>query len=225
MQPVQTISVLLVDKRTLMRSGISLLLSPFPDLHVLGQAASAEEALALAEAQRPDVVVSDADLPGTLSSLDLIRSLRKLHPSARVLLLTDLYEPALIQQVISEGAAGYLLNTITIEELVRAIRAAHDDAPIVSPEITQTLGAPMGPPVDLLHHLTGREQQVLRLLARGWNNQKIAAELNISLSTVQFHTGNIFSKLQVHNRTEAAAFALRHEPGAGQSWMPGELAS
>lgn len=225
MQPIQAIKVLLVDKHALVRSGISLLLNSFPDFQVVGQARDAEEALMLAQVQPPDVVVTDMELPGRFSGLDLVRALRRAYPHARVLLLTNLAEPVLIQQALNEGATGYLLKTVSVEEFTEALHAAVNGIPTVSPEVTQALVKQASSPARLMRMLTDREQQVLRLMSRGWNNQQIAAELNITLSTVQFHTGNIFTKLQVRNRTEAAAFALRHDFVNGVAWEPGELAS
>lgn len=225
MQPTQAIKILLVDKHALVRNGISLLLNSYPDFHVVGQAGSAEEALTLAEAELPDVVVTDLDLPGQIAGLELVRLLRRSYPATRVLLLANLAEPALIQEALNEGAAGYLLKTASTEELAQALRAAASGMPTVAPEVTQVLVRQSSSPARLMRNLTDREQQVLHLMARGWKNQQIAAELSITLSTVQFHTGNIFAKLQVRNRTEAAAFALRQELGASSAWMPGETAS
>jgi two-component system, NarL family, response regulator LiaR len=225
MQPTQAIQVLLVDKHALVRSGITMLLNSLPDFQVVGEAGDAEEALLLAQAQPPDVVLSDVELPGRLSGIDLVRSLRRSHPHTRVLLLTNMTEPVLIQQALTEGAIGYLLKTISVDELTQAMRAALSGIPTVSPEVTQALVRQASSPARLMRTLTDREQQVLRLMARGWNNQQIAGELNITLSTVQFHTGNIFAKLQVRNRTEAAAFALRHDLGSGAAWASGELAA
>ncbi len=225
MQPTQAIKVLLVDKQALVRNGISLLLNSYPDFRVVGQAGNAEEAITLAEAELPDLVLTDLDLPGDLSAADLIRSLHRSHPDVRVLLLANLADPSSIQEALNEGAVGYLLRTISTDELAQAIRAAVSGMPTVSPEVSQVLVKQASSPTRLMRNLTDREQQVLRLMARGWKNQQIAAELSITLSTVQFHTGNIFAKLQVRNRTEAAAFALRHELGAANAWMPGETAS
>ncbi len=225
MQPTQAIKILLVDKHALVRNGISLLLNGYPDFSVVGQAGSAEEALVLAQAERPDIIVTDMDLPGEVTGTDLVRLLRRSYPDSRVVLLANLAEPALIQEALNEGAVGYLLKTISTDELVQAIRAAVSGMPTVSPEVTQVLIRQASSPSSLMPSLTDREHQVLRLMARGWKNQQIAAELSITLSTVQFHTGNIFAKLQVRNRTEAAAFALRHELGAASIWMPSERPS
>ncbi len=225
MQPTQAIKVLLVDKHALVRNGVSLLLNSYPDFRVTGQAGDAAEALAVAETEPPDVVLTDLDLPGDQTAVDLIRMLHRAHRDVRVLLLANLADPSLIQQALNEGAVGYLLKTISTDELAQAIRAAVSGMPTVSPEVTQVLVKQASSPTRLMRNLTDREQQVLRLMARGWKNQQIAAELSITLSTVQFHTGNIFAKLQVRNRTEAAAFALRQELGAPNAWLPGETAS
>jgi NarL family two-component system response regulator LiaR len=222
MQPTQAIKILLVDKHALVRNGISLLLNAYPDYRVVGQASSAAEALALARAELPDVVITDIELPGDITGIGLMRLLQRSLPAARVLVLANLAEPAVIQEALNEGASGYVLKTVSTDELVQAIRAAVSGMPIVSPEVTQVLVEQGASPARLMRNLTDRELQVLRLMTRGWKNQQIAAELSITLSTVQFHTGNIFAKLQVRNRTEAAAFALRQELGAASAWIPGE---
>ena len=225
MQPIQAINVLLVDKHALVRSGVSMLLNSYPDFRVVGQARDAEEAVLLAQAKPPDVVLSDIELSGRLSGIDLVRVLRRTHPRTRVILLTNLTEPVLIQQALNEGATSYLLKTVSVEDLAQAIHAAVHGIATVSPEATQALVRQASSPARLIRTLTEREQQVLRLMSLGWNNQQIAGELNITLSTVQFHTGNIFAKLQVRNRTEAAAFALRYDFSGGTPLTHSELAS
>lgn len=217
MQSLQATTLLLVDRHALVRSGISLLLNSYPDFRVIGQAGSGEEAVRLAQVRPPDVVIADIDLPGTTGTIELIKIVRRVSPATRFIVLTNSIQPPIIQEVLHEGVIGYVLKSASPDELAQAIRAVHRGIPALSAEVTQVLIDQSASPSRALHHLTSREQQVLQLMARGWNNQQIAIELNISLSTVQFHIGNIFSKLQVRNRTEAAAFALRHQLDGDQA--------
>jgi two-component system, NarL family, response regulator LiaR len=154
-----------------------------------------------------------------VDGIELLRFVRRRHPFIHAIVLTNMMEAGAIHEALHEGATGYLLKTISVEELIQAIRAAHHGVPTLSHEVTQLLIQQTLSPAELMHHLTPREQEVLRLMARGWNNQQIASTLNITLSTVQFHVSKILAKLDVHNRTEAATFALRHQFGASSTWL------
>ena len=129
-----------------------------------------------------------------------------------MVILTNILEEIIIHDALRQGVSGYLLKNSSAEELVHAIRSAYQGIPTLSPEVTQVLIHNVTIPNGF--HLTSREYQVLDLLAQGWNNHDIAKELSISLSTVQFHVSNIFNKLEVHNRIEAATFAVRHNLAA-----------
>jgi DNA-binding NarL/FixJ family response regulator len=161
--------------------------------------------------------VLDIDLPGNLGGIELIRVVHHNSPHTHFVILTNSVEPVAIHETLRAGALGYLLKTVSIDELAQAIRAAHHGLPALSPQVTQVLIGQASPSREHLLRLTARERDVLDLMARGLNNQQIAAELHISLSTVQFHVSNILDKLDVHNRTEAATFALRHHLASGNA--------
>ncbi len=144
--------------------------------------------------------------------MELLRRLRRRLPYARVIILTNLVNDRTIREVLQEGACGYLLKSISADELVHAIRAAFQGTVVLSPEAAQVLLR--GPSVPNQYHLTPREYDVLNLLVQGWNNHDIAKALHISLSTVQFHVSNILEKLKVHNRIEAATLAVTAQPGS-----------
>lgn len=207
------IRVLVIDQRALISKGITVLLSSFPDFEVIGAAQSSREALELASTQAVDVMIIDVDLPGPKGGIELIGALRQAAPYGRIIVLTNLKDASTIHQALRAGAISYLLKNVSIEELADAIRAAYSGVPTLSAEATgaliqrETATGPAG------RSLTAREQQVLELMARGLNNQQIASELSISLSTVQFHVSNILSKLGAHNRTEAATYAVRRRFG------------
>ncbi len=121
----------------------------------------------------------------------------------------NLLDPAIIHDALSAGVLSYLLKYSSADELIHAIKSAYRGIPALSPEITKVLIEEVSNPIA--YHLTSREQEVLELLSRGLNNNEIANQLTISLSTVQFHVSNILNKLGVHNRIEAATFAVRHK--------------
>jgi NarL family two-component system response regulator LiaR len=211
MEEMQAITVLLVDHHALIGSGLTLLLGTYPEFEVIGQARGRDDALKLLQYQGTDVVVIDVDMPGPTSGTETIAAMRQASPYTKIVVLTNLVDRGTIQASLRAGAMSYMLKNISSEELARAIRAAKRGMPMLSPEVTLTMIQQAMAPMHLMRSLTAREQEVLELMARGWNNRQIGSELNISLSTVQYHVSNILSKLDVHNRTEAAAFALRHQ--------------
>lgn len=208
MQDLQTIKILVVDSRALVGSGISTILGEYSDFKVIGQAKTGRETHQFIENHSPDVVCIDIDLPDPISGMEVIRTLRGKFPQVQIVILTNVLEGTIIHNALREGVVSYLLKNSSADELVRAIRAAHQGIPTLSPEVTQMLIREVTTPNG--YHLTRREHEVLELIARGLNNHEIAEELHISLSTVQFHVSNIFEKLNVHNRIEAATFAVRH---------------
>jgi DNA-binding NarL/FixJ family response regulator len=208
MQDLQMIKILVVDYRALVGSGISTILGEYSDFKVIGQAKSGKETLQFIEHYAPDVVCIDIDLPDPVSGMEVIRMIRSRSPQIRIVILTNVLEETIIHKTLQEGVTSYLLKNSSADELVRAIRAAYQGIPTLSPEVTQMVIHELTTPNG--YHLTPREHEVLERIARGLNNHEIAKELNISLSTVQFHTSNIFEKLDVHNRIEAATFAVRH---------------
>jgi DNA-binding NarL/FixJ family response regulator len=217
------ITIVLVDHHALVRSALSALLDRYPEFEVVGEASGGQEALELLANRHADVALMDIDIPGTVRGLDWLAIFRTRFAETRVVVLTNTINPAAIQEALRAGAMGYLLKSITPDELTQAIAAAYRGIATYSPEITQALIQAAAAPSAPLRQLTAREHQILELMARGWNNQQIATELNISLSTVQFHVSNILAKLHVHNRTEAASIALRNDLLApGTSWAEGQ---
>jgi NarL family two-component system response regulator LiaR len=176
----------------------------------VGKAGSEEEGLRLIERFHPDVVAMDVELPGQLNGLEFIQILRHRVPQVRILVVTNLLEETIVHDALQLGVTGYLLKNASPHELAHALRAAYDGIPTLSPEVTRIVIREVSAPSHNGHHLTAREHQVLNLIAQGRNNHEIAQELSVSLSTAQFHVSNILEKLGVHNRIEAAAFAIRH---------------
>lgn len=210
MQDLRTIRILIVDHRAIVASGVAAILGDYPEFQVVGKVGSEEEALRLIERFHPDVVAMDVELPDQLNGLEFIRILRHQAPQARILVLTNLLEETIVHDALQLGVTGYLLKNAAPHELAHALRAAYEGIPSLSPEVTQIVIREVSAPSHNGQHLTSREHQVLDLVARGMNNHEIAKELSVSLSTAQFHVSNILEKLGVHNRIEAAAFAIRH---------------
>lgn len=215
--------VVLIDDHTVLRDGLKMLLSLEPDLAVVGEAGSGRAGIDVAQAKRPDVVVTDVGLPD-VDGVEVTRTLRELLPETRVLVLTVHDEDHYVFTLIQAGASGYLLKNAAGTDLVNAIRTVASGKPWLQPEIAQRLmsltgSAPPSPPRSgldaLIEPLTSREIEVLRLLAGAASNREIAQVLSISPRTVETHLANIYGKLAVRGRTEAMLWAIRE--GMAQS--------
>ncbi len=227
------ISVLIADDHAVLRQGLRLILREDPDLQVVGEAASGEEAVTKALALAPDVVLMDIGLPD-ISGIEAIRRIRAARPGTRILVLTisdrDRDLLGAIQAArpgtrilvltisdrdrdllgaIQAGARGYLLKSAEAEEVLHAIRRVATGEAVLPPNMTTRLLDALAEPKPMPEILTDRELEVLRHIARGLANKEIAAALNISQNTVKTHVRQILAKLNVRSRAEAAAYAVR----------------
>lgn len=208
------IRVLLADDHAVVRQGLRTFLDLQGDVEVVGEAADGEAALDAAERVAPDVVLMDLVMP-RLDGVAAIRALRERAPEARVIVLTSFGDDDRVFPAVRAGAAGYLLKDVEPAELVRAIRTVHAGQSVVHPAVAARLleelaDARRGPAREPGEDLTTREREVLRLLARGRSNKRIALELGVAEKTVKTHVSHILGKLGVNARTEAALFAVRH---------------
>ncbi|GAB4210771.1 MAG: response regulator transcription factor [Roseiflexaceae bacterium] len=205
------ISVLLVDDHRVVRQGLRDFLELQEDIDVLGEAASGEEGVKLAQELLPDVVLQDLVLPG-IDGVEATRRIKSVSPSTRIIVLTSFADDDKVFPAIKAGAISYLLKDVQPEELARAIRAAQRNEAVLHPEVAsklmQEFNAPR-PTENQVEQLTEREMDVLRLIARGKSNKEIADTLIISEKTVKTHVSNILSKLHLADRTQAAIYALR----------------
>jgi two-component system, NarL family, response regulator LiaR len=212
MEEQQNIRILLVDDHPMVRTGVELFLTSIPEFQVVGQAASGQEAVDLAVTLEPNVICMDLVMPG-MDGITAIQQIKKLRPSVEVLALTSFIDIEKVLSAIRSGASGYLMKDVSPTELARAIRAVAHGEMYLHPEAARKLAQhfqPTQPAVLIPQELTLREIDVIRLIARGLNNQDIADDLNISLKTVKAHISSILEKLHLENRVQAAIYALQH---------------
>lgn len=203
-----TIRVVVADDHKVVRAGIRELLSDEPDIQVVGEARDGREAVELALALRPDLVVMDINMP-ELSGVEATRQIRSAAPDVRVLALTAYQDDPYIYGLLDAGASGYILKTAEGQELVRAVRATAAGQSVIDPAVAPRLIARLRQPAAQPGALTERELEVLRLAARGQTNKQIGVALQISDRTVQNHLANIYAKLDVASRTEAVTVGLQ----------------
>lgn len=204
--------MLIVDDHALVREGTVQLLDQEPDLEVVANAGTAEDALDVISGLAPDVAVVDVNLPG-MSGLALARIVATRHPHVRILVLSAYDEYAYVTEALEIGVGGYLLKTASSKELVDAVRAVADGILVLDRALAELVSrhgqgrskADPGP-----EPLTPREAEVLGLLARGRSNKQIAANLCLSLRTVEGYVSNVLTKLGVESRTAAALYARDH---------------
>lgn len=203
------ISVLLADDQALVRTGFGLILNAEADLEVVGEAGDGNEAVALAERRRPDVVLMDVRMP-ELDGIEATRRILELLPATKVLMLTTFDLDEYVVSAFRAGASGFLLKTAPRDQLVAAVRTVHSGEALLAPMSTRRLIEQFAQPPEespVLDDLTARERDVLQLLARGLSNVEIASELVVEPSTVKSHVANVLSKLNCRDRIQAVVFA------------------
>lgn len=196
------IRVLIVDDHPIVRHGLNTFLGLDPEIEVVGEATDGEQAIRLVEALRPDVVVMDLLMPG-MDGIQATAMIHNQHPETRVIVLTSANQDALVLQAMAAGAAGYLPKDTEIHELRPAIHSIGSGQTYISPTLAGRVISQLGG-VAKSSLLTGRETEILQLLAKGATNREIATALQISIPTVKTHVSTILSKLGVTSRTQAA---------------------
>lgn len=202
---MSAIAVVLVDDHRVVTRSLQSYLESFPDLRVVGTAASGEELLQHVDAWQPDVIVQDLLLPGGMDGIETTRRVLAKRPSVRVVALTASTDEARMMAVLRAGAAGYIRKDAEPETLLAAIRAVARGRTYVDPYLARRVAEDGVSPDDL----TDREREVLRHLALGKSNKAIGEMLFVSEETVKTHVGHILGKLGVENRAQAVVQALK----------------
>ena len=210
------IRLLLADDHPVVRDGLVAILSTQPDFAIVGQAATGAEAVRLAAALNPDVILLDLEMP-EMDGVEALRRIRAARADARVIVFTAFDADERILSAVRSGAKGYLLKGAPRDELFKAIRVVSEGGSLLQPVVASKLiehitsqhqAAQAGP-----EPLTDREMEVLRWIAQGRSNKEIAAALVISERTVKFHVSSILGKLGASNRTEAVTIAAQRGLG------------
>jgi two-component system, NarL family, response regulator NreC len=208
--PDRSIRILLADDHTIVRQGLKLIISAHPDLEVVGEAANGREAVEMAEKVRPDMVLMDVAMP-ELNGIEATRRLLSANSRIKVLVLSMHKEAVYVREILKAGARGYILKDAIDTELLNAIRSVAKGDGYISPAVSGALlndyRKDVTDPVDLL---SGREREVLQLIAEGKTNKEVATKLNLSVYTVDSHRGKIMEKLNLHSTGELVRFAIKH---------------
>jgi two-component system, NarL family, response regulator LiaR len=206
------IRVILVDDHNLVRMGLKAYFSTLPDVQVVGEANTGEDAVRLAADLAPDVVLMDLIMPG-MDGVEATHQIKKASPHTQVIVVTSYHEDEHIFPAIRAGALSYVLKDIDPDDLADAIRHAHAGEAVINPRVAsrliKELHGPHEAAVNAFSELTNREMDVLRQIAAGKSNLEIATALVISEKTVKTHITNILAKLHLSDRTQAAVFAWR----------------
>jgi len=211
----ETVRVILADDHEVVRLGLKTLLDDVPWVQVVAQAGTADEAVRLAEAYLPDVVLMDIRMPGN-SGIDACREITSRLDGVQVIMLTSYSDDELILKALQAGASGYILKQVGNRSIVSALEAVRSGNASLDPQVTrlvidQVRKDEITRQAAAFRDLSSREMEVLAEVAKGLSNNEIAAVLNLSEKTVRNHVSAILNKLNLHNRIEAATYAVRHD--------------
>jgi two-component system response regulator NreC len=204
------ITIVLADDHAVVRSGLRLLLDQAGGLRVVSEAADAESALRTVLGHKPSVLVLDLNMPGELTSLQAIPKVAQASPGTRVVVLTMQEDPEFARHALRAGATGYVLKEAADSELVEAVRRAAVGETYLNPRLGAALAAAPATQSANPDDLSEREVEVLRLIALGHTNAEIAAQLFLSVRTVESHRAHIQQKLRLSTRAELVRYALDH---------------
>jgi DNA-binding NarL/FixJ family response regulator len=209
----KTIRVVIADDQGMVRSGFSVLLNAQPDIEVIAEAVNGQEAIARARALHPDVILMDVRMP-VLDGLQATREITAMPDPPKILVLTTFDLDDYVYEALRSGASGFLLKDASADELANAVRLVAAGDALLSPGVTRRLiaefarmGAPRSPSRKQLDGLTGRESEVLALVARGMSNGEIAGHLVVAEQTIKTHVSRILMKLGLRDRTQMVVLA------------------
>ncbi|MDZ4769064.1 MAG: response regulator transcription factor [Chloroflexota bacterium] len=201
------LTVILIDDQSATHRLVADLLNTVEDIRLVGQGASGSDVLLLYEQHRPNVVLMDVMMPG-VNGIAATQALMRLHPDARILVLSGFQDDDSIHAMLDSGASGYVLKISLMQDLINGIRAAANGAALLSSPVARSVLHRVPAPQNT-YGLTDREREVLRLIAGGASNKQVADMLMISISTVKFHLNNVLEKMGVDTRSEAIVLAVK----------------
>ena len=216
---MKKLKILLADDHVVMRTGLRALLERQPNLQVVGESENGREAIELVASLKPDVVVMDVGMPAVdarLLKVEATKTIVTQHPTTAVVILSMYVDESYIMRALKAGARGYLLKDSAPADLIGAIQAVSQNKSFFSPKVSRILAEDyvrvlkQKGAVDSYDLLTGREREILQLLAEGKANKEVAAALNISPYTVETHRSHILEKLNLHSAGELVRFAVRN---------------
>ena len=200
--------ILLVDDHEMVRLGLKSYLDLQEDVEVVAESSNGCEGVELALELRPDVIIMDIVMP-EMNGIEATMAILETWPEAKILILTSYLDNEKIYPVLDAGAKGYMLKTSSADEILHAVRKVARGEIAIETEVSKKVQYHRNH-IELHDDLTARERDILGLLAKGYENQRIADELFISLKTVKTHVSNILSKLEVSDRTQAVVYAFQH---------------
>ena len=207
------VRIFLVEDHTILREGLRALLTADPNFEIIGEAADGREAVRFVEKQVPDLILMDLSMP-RMTGMDAIREIKKRYPATKIIALTVHKTEEYLRTTLQAGADGYVLKDATHEELMLAIQNVLKGKTYLSPGVSEKViegyleGKESQIPGSTLGLLSPREREVLKLIAEGYKNKEIAADLCISLKTVEKHRANLMKKLDLHNAAALTAYAI-----------------
>ncbi|MBK8783577.1 MAG: response regulator transcription factor [Anaerolineales bacterium] len=202
------LKILIVDDHQVVRRGLQMTIDAEKDMRVTAEASNGTQVLEAIKKHKPDVVLMDLQMP-EMNGVDALKQIRPEYPNLPILILTTFTDDAHVYAALRAGASGFLLKEMSGDDLVAAIRGAAQGKPQLHPDIARRLMARAPMPDDPFDSLTERERGILKLLARGKSNKEIASELVLTEMTVKGYVSDLFAKLGVNDRTQAALMAVR----------------
>jgi DNA-binding NarL/FixJ family response regulator len=207
------IRILLVDDHAILREGLRALLSYYPDVEVVGEAEDGAQAIECVKHLSPDIVLMDIAMPG-MNGLEATRRICQIYPETRVLILTQYEDQPYVLPLLRAGASGYVVKRALGTDLIHAVRTVAGGESFLYPSVATTVLEQLRQPEQAFTQdekaLTPRELEILRRVARGVTSRQIAVELNISVKTVEWHRGNLMSKLELRSVAELVRYAIEH---------------
>lgn len=214
---MKTLRILIVDDHDLIRRGIRTLIETHAGWEVCGEAQTGREAIAQAEALKPDIVIMDISMPD-LNGVEAAKRIRKILPGTEVLILSMHYSDQLIREIVESGVRGYIVKSDSDRDLIIAVETLSHHKPFLTPRATEVIlskfngiGTSAELPETVRDRLTSREREIVQLLAEGKSSKEVATSLGISVKTAETHRANIMRKLQLHTVSELVRYAVRNQ--------------